>query len=112
MPERFADWRFGSPATAVARELGAAEEEARWGALTVALLLEVQDWPGSSSAGSALLVDLYRRLVSSSGGAAMLGVNEYDGRRWFNQEGFERALPWVEVVALESAGATRNGATK
>ncbi len=104
MTERFADWRFGSPVTAVARELGAAEAEARWCALAVALLLEMQGWPGSSS-GESAVAELSRRLVSSPGGAAMLGVNEYEGRRWFHEEGFDRALEWLEIAALESAGA-------
>ncbi len=104
-PERFADWRLGNAVASIARGLGVGDIEAVRSGRAVALLLETEGWAESKVAGTVPL-SLGKRLVASPGGVDFLGVNEYDGRLWFRQEGFEGALPWLEVSVLEAiAGA-------
>jgi hypothetical protein len=98
--EAFDSMRLREPFASMFAEAGAPGEEKWYAAARLRATFAHATWaPGAervpSQRGSALLSWLHDPDV-----AWVMGVHEYEGVRYFNQEGYERLMWWMSLPAL------------
>jgi hypothetical protein len=105
------EWYLGPTVADFLGERGLSNDEARRAVAAVDLVIACEAWLGLPEEQGALLDDFLARLFASPEGEAFLGVNLYEGVRWFNREAFFDLLEWlmltttVETVAEDQVGA-------
>jgi len=78
--------------------LGLSEGSAAYELLLVKILVSLQGW-GEKAAGEGLPL-FAEDFFNDPDVGAFIGINEFDGRVWFNKESFETLLYWLFTISV------------
>ncbi len=78
--------------------LGLDEGGAAWEILLLEVLVRRQGWGGEAAKEG--LPRLVETLFADRDAGALVGINEFGGRVWFNRESFETLLYWLFTVSV------------
>jgi hypothetical protein len=105
------EWYLGPTIVDFLSEWGLPPDKAHRAVQAVDLVIACEAWSGLPDEPGGLLDEFLEKLFGSAESEAFLGVNSFEGVRWFNREAFFELLEWlmltttVETVAADPVGS-------